>query len=147
MTKYAKLFFLNWDKTECLSIKTENKFGTESFFVVLILNKVKCKTNETIEQFMCCLAGICIFHLFLTEEETVRCIGSNLKTYMPFSPPTLFQNRVGESPFVQNKLKIHSQFPLQENILCHKEQFDLMGQIEEPGSISWVKNVFNHSKV
>ena len=36
---------------------------------------------------------------------------------------------------------------MQENILCHKEEFDLDGQLEEAGSISYIKTVFGHSKV
>jgi hypothetical protein len=36
---------------------------------------------------------------------------------------------------------------IKENMLIWREGFDLMGQNEEPGTVSWVKSVFGHTKV
>ena len=37
-------------------------------------------------------------------------------------------------------------FHLQENILIYRQEFDLKGQVQELGSVSNVKELFNHTK-
>jgi hypothetical protein len=47
------------------------------------------------------------------------------------------------SPFVLAAQDFHAQ---KENLLLYRQEYDLMGQLQEPGSISWTKQVCNHKQ-
>ena len=47
------------------------------------------------------------------------------------------------SAFVLTAQDFHAQ---KENLLIYRQEFDLMGQLQEPGSISWTKQVCNHKR-